>query len=299
MLNQPLISIITINYNQSKVTCDLLASLQKITYKNIEVIVVDNASPSDNPQVIKKQYPEILFIPSDENLGFAGGNNLAIKQAKGKHLLFINNDVEVASNFLEPLVQCLEENPTIGMVSPKIHYYNHPKTIQYAGCTPINPYTTRGAFIGHKEKDEGQYDQGMITNYAHGAAMLVCKEAIDRAGMMPELYFLYYEELDWCNRIKEHGYEIYYEPQSLVFHKESISVGKQSTLKTFYQTRNRLIYIRRNIKGYLYFISILYFIFLTFPKNTIQYIVQQKIDLLYAFIKGAFWNITHLGSLKN
>lgn len=299
MFNQPLISIITINYNQSQITCDLLESLRQITYSNIEIIVIDNASPSDEPKVISAKYPEIKFIQSDENLGFAGGNNLGIKEAKGKYLLFINNDVEVASNFLEPLVQCLEENENLGMVSPKIHYYDHPQTIQYAGCSPINPYTTRGAFIGHKEKDQGQYDEGMITNYAHGAAMLVKQEAIEKAGVMPEVYFLYYEELDWCNRIKEVGYEIYYEPKSLVFHKESMSVGKQSTLKTFYQTRNRLIYIRRNITGHLYFISILYFVFLTLPKNTVQYIIQQKTDLLSAFLKGAFWNVTHLKSLKN
>lgn len=294
MQNQPFISIITINYNQAQVTCDLLKSLRGITYSPIEIIVVDNASPTDDPSIIKEQYPEIIFIQSGENLGFAGGNNLGIKASKGKYLLFINNDVEVEPSFLEPLVQCLEMNPKMGIVSPKIHYYYHEKMIQYAGCSPINPYTTRGNFRGQKEQDTGQYNEQMITNYAHGAAMLVKKEAIQKAGLMPEIYFLYYEELDWCNRIKEAGYQICYEPTSLVFHKESISVGKQSVLKVYYMTRNRLIYIRRNVTGFTYFISLLYFAFITFPKNVLTYLLKREGKLLSAFLKGTYWNLTHL-----
>lgn len=295
---QTLVSIITINYNQSKVTCDLLKSLRQITYSSIEVIVVDNASPTDNPSIIKEQYPEIILIESKQNLGFAGGNNLGIQKATGEYLLFINNDVEVEPTFLEPLVACLEQNPTVGMVSPKIHYYHHEKMIQYAGCSPINPYTTRGSFIGHKEQDIGQYNQQIITNYAHGAGMLVKKEAIEKAGVMPEIYFLYYEELDWCNRIKEQNYEICYEPKSLIFHKESVSVGKQSVLKAYYMTRNRLIYIRRNVRGVTYFISLLYFCFFTFPKNVITYLFKGEGKLLSAFLKGTFWNLTHLKKIN-
>lgn len=293
-----LVSIITINYNQAKVTCDLLKSLREITYSLIEIIVVDNASPTDNPSIIKEQYPEIIFIQSEENLGFAGGNNLGIQQAKGEYLLFINNDVEVEPTFLEPLVSCLAQNSTVGIVSPKIHYYHHEKMIQYAGCSPINPYTTRGSFIGHKEQDTGQYNQQIKTNYPHGAGMLVKKEAIQKAGVMPEMYFLYYEELDWCNRIKEQNYEICYEPKSLIFHKESVSVGKQSDLKVYYMTRNRLIYCRRNLKGLTYFISLLYFSFFTFPKNVLTYLLKGEGKLLSAFLRGTFWNLTHLKKIN-
>src|SRR5690606_21311835 len=103
-------------------------------------------------------FPEIKLIKTKENLGFAGGNNVAVKQANGKYLLFINNDTEVEADFLQPMVQLLEENPEIGMVSPKIHYFHTPNTFQYAGFTPINRITIRNHAIGFGEVDKGQYD---------------------------------------------------------------------------------------------------------------------------------------------
>lgn len=289
----PKVSIITINYNQSEVTCELLASLRKISYPNIEIVVIDNASPNDTPLVMKERYPEINLIQAEENTGFAGGNNIGIEQASGDLFLFINNDVEVEPHFLEPLVAKFSDDKSMGVVSPKIRYHHTPDTIQYAGCTPINPFTTRGDFIGHGEKDNGQYDRGHETHYAHGAAMLVHKNVVERVGMMPDIYFLYYEELDWCNRIKEANYKIYYEPQSTVFHKESISVGKHNPLKTFYMTRNRLVYIRRNLKGIYFLLSMLYFLFISIPKNTVVLLVKRQSKLLKAFYKGVFWNLSH------
>src|SRR5665647_644486 len=96
-MESPLVSIVTVSYNHPDVTCALLESLQHITYPNIEVIVVDNASPNDNPAIICQLHPEIIFIQSKENLGFAGGNNLGIRQAKGKYILLLNNDTEAVS----------------------------------------------------------------------------------------------------------------------------------------------------------------------------------------------------------
>ena len=119
---KPLVTIITINYNESKVTLDMLASLEQLTYPNYEVIVVDNASPNESPEIIKEKYPHIHLIKSEKNLGFAGGNNLGVRAAKGEYLLFINNDTEVPARFIEPLVDTLENDVMIGMVSPKIKY---------------------------------------------------------------------------------------------------------------------------------------------------------------------------------
>jgi GT2 family glycosyltransferase len=104
-MSLPLVSLISINYNQAQVTCDMVASLRRVTYPHLEIIVVDNASPSDNPDIIKERFPEVKLIKSDQNLGFAGGNNLGIAQAKGEYLLFLNNDTEVEPDFLEPLVR--------------------------------------------------------------------------------------------------------------------------------------------------------------------------------------------------
>ena len=101
----PLVSIISINYDHPEVTCQMLDTLKKITYPNIEVFIVDNASPNDDPAIIPEQHPWVNFIQLKENLGFAGGNNVAVKRATGEYILFLNNDTELEPGFLEPLVE--------------------------------------------------------------------------------------------------------------------------------------------------------------------------------------------------
>ena len=295
----PLVSIITVNYNQSNVTIDFLKSLRNISYPNIETIVVDNASPNDHPAILKEQFPEIQLILSDENLGFAGGNNLGVKQAKGKYLLFINNDTEVPENFLEPLVELMENDASIGMVSPKIKFHWNPELIQYAGYTKMNPVTIRNSSIGYHEVDKGQYNKLMETNAAHGAAMMVPRKVIEDVGMMTEVYFLYYEEHDWAERIKKAGYKIFIEPNSYILHKESVSTGKDSPFKTYYLTRNRLVFTRRNISGITKLMSLAFQLLVSWPKNCLSYLLKGQFKHFRAYNKGVFWNFTHFKSIKS
>lgn len=289
----PLVSVITVNYNQSTVTCELLASLRQISYPNVEIIVVDNNSPNDNPDKIKELYPEIILIKSGENSGFAGGNNLGIKASSGEYLLFINNDIEVSPDFLEPLVNAFTNNPKIGAVSSMIKFFYHNNIIQYAGYTKLNPYTVRNRLIGLNENDEGQYNEQVRTAYAHGAGMMVSKKVIKEVGMMPEVYFLYYEEIDWSERINQKGYEIHFVPKSVIFHKESISTGKNSPLKSYYFVRNRLIFTRRNLKGLKKMISLTYQTFVSAPKMIIVHFLKGEFKNSKACLKGLFWNFSH------
>ena len=202
-MSKPLVSIISVNYDQVNVTCGMIGSLKNLTYKNIEIIIVDNASPNQDPEIIRQRYPEIKLIKSPVNLGFAGGNNLAIKEAKGKYLFFLNNDTEVTSTCIEPLVHLFETNRSAGIASPKIKFYDTDDIIQYAGSTEINPWTDRNRGIGSMEKDMGQYNSSSETDLAHGAAMMIRRLTIEKAGLMAENFFLYYEELDWCERIRK------------------------------------------------------------------------------------------------
>lgn len=293
MTTKPLVSIITINYNESGVTMDMLESLRGLTYPNYEIIVVDNASPNDNPKVIKERYPEIILIESDKNLGFAGGNNLGIKDAKGAYYLFINNDTIVPAGFIEPLVETLISDETIGMVSPKIKFHWDPTLIQYAGYTPMNHYTIRNNSIGYKAKDDGTYDTPGETESIHGAAMMVPKAIVESVGMMTEIYFLYYEEHDWAAMIKRAGYKIYYQPKSYILHKESIATGKNSPLKTHYLYRNRLLYARRNFNTMQLLVSMLFQISIAIPKNTSVYLFKRQFKHLKAFWDAILWNLTY------
>jgi GT2 family glycosyltransferase len=294
----PLISIITVNYNQSEVTCQLLESLRKITYPEVEIIVVDNGSQSDNPERISERYPESQLIRSPVNLGFAGGNNLGIKQSKGEYLLFLNNDTEVDPGFMEPLVELLSSDPRIGMASPKIRFFHTPDMIQYAGYTPFNRLTLRQSLIGYHQTDSGQYSQTRSTFSIHGAAMMVPRTVILEVGMMAELYFLYYEEHDWCERIKDAGYLVFYVADSLVLHKESVSTGRESPLKTYYLTRNRFLFARRNINWPERILTLIYLTLIAFPKGLLSNMIKKRPDLVRATWKAYLWNFSNFREIR-
>jgi GT2 family glycosyltransferase len=287
--NQPLISIITVNFNGNEITDLFLKSIFEITYKNIEVFVVDNAS-STSPDILKEKYPSINLIKSANNVGFAAGNNLAMRQAKGEYFFLLNNDTEVQKNFLEPIVNLMEQNKNIGIASSKLLYFSNPTTIQYAGHTGINFYTGRGFGSGYMEKDNTKFNVNYRTNLAHGAAMLISKAAIKKVGLMAELFFLYYEEIDFCERVKQAGFEIWYCGNSVVYHKESMTTGKSSPLKTYYLTRNRLIYTKRNTKGLQHLACIIFFILIATPKGLLSLLINKEFNLIWPFLRGVLWN---------
>lgn len=289
------VSIITVNFNQSLVTEQLLSSIATTNvFPNIEIIVVDNGSKVNNVSGWETKYPGIKFIRSDKNLGFAGGNNLGVKAATGEYLFFVNNDTEFTKGLVQKLVDVMNEHPEVGMVSPKIRYFDEPDTLQYVGYTPMNYYTCRNATIGQFEKDNGQYDENIgPTGYAHGAAMMVRREAIDKAGLMAENFFLYYEEMDWCDHIRKAGYQIWVEPAALIYHKESVSVGKASALKEYFMNRNRILFIRRNAPFHARLIFYIYFICMVAPRNILVYQKKGYKGFIGWLLKAIWWNITN------
>ncbi|WP_192349421.1 glycosyltransferase family 2 protein [Algoriphagus sp. Y33] len=293
LLTLPLVSIITVNFNQSKLTEELLHSLEKISYYNTETIVVDNGSDKWDFQGLQKRFPWVKLVRSKENLGFAGGNNLGISVAKGKYLMFLNNDTEVTPGFLEPLVTIFEQNPNIGSASPKIKYYHSPNqnTIQWGGSDGVSSLTVRGKVHGGEEEDIGQCDQITETQLVHGAAMMVPFEVVKRVGLIPDIYFLYYEEHDWTEMIKRAGYSIYYVGSSTVYHKESMTVGIFSPMKVYYINRGRLIFTRRNRTGLNRVASLLFFGLVALPKNLVAYLIQGKWRLAKALLAACIWNI--------
>ena len=261
--------------------------------ESIEVIVVDNASKEDEATQIEQRYPQVKVICSPKNLGFAGGNNLGIQAAHGKYLFFINNDTllrckmeDVRSKMFQPLIDRLESSPKIGMVSPKIKFSWGDNPIQYAGYTPLSSITMRNSAIGCGEQDNGQYDTAHPTPYAHGAAMMVKRDVIEKTGLMPDCYFLYYEELDWSMMIRRAGYDIWYEPACTIFHKESQTTGQNSPLRTYYMTRNRLLFAKRNIKSPQKHLTYLYLIGIVALRDIFKYTLQHRPDLAKATLKG-------------
>ena len=281
------LSIITINYNGLKDTCELIETLP-LEDETIEVIIVDNASQHDEASIIEQRYPQVQVIRSNKNLGFAGGNNLGIKAARGKYLFFVNNDTvfRPQTSDFKLLVNRLESSEKVGMVSPKIRFAWGDNPIQYAGYTPLSRITMRNEAIGCGESDHGQYDTAHPTPYAHGAAMIVKREVIEKAGLMPECYFLYYEELDWSMMIRRAGYDIWYEPAVTIYHKESQTTGQQSPLRTYYITRNRLLFVKRNGPSASRYISYFYLICLVASRDILKYSLLRRFNLAKAAIRG-------------
>ncbi|MGB0177291.1 MAG: glycosyltransferase family 2 protein, partial [Owenweeksia sp.] len=289
----PLISFLTVNYKQAGVTLQLLNSLQKLNYAHWEIIVVDNGE--HNPELAEPLVaePRAIYHPTGANLGFAGGNNAGLHLCKGEYIFFINNDTEVEPDFLDTLNAWIARHPRLGMLSPRICFYQQPDTIQYAGFHPMSTITIRNSGIGWMEKDLGQYNDIRTTAYIHGAAMLVPRKVIDEVGVMYEDYFLYYEEYDWCERVKQAGYEIWYYGACKVYHKESVSTGQDSPLKIYYLTRNRLLFARRNYPAWRSSLAFLYFGLVAVPKNALQWLLKGRRDLALAFLKGFWWNLMH------
>lgn len=278
-------SIITVNYNGLAFTCALIDSIP--IDDSMEVIVVDNASLHDEATVIEQRYPGVRVIRSKENLGFAGGNNLGIKAARGAFLYLINNDTVLHEDaHLDALIERLSSSEKIGMACPKIRFAWGQHPIQFAGYTPLSSITLRNHSIGYGELDHGQHDTPRPTPYAHGAAMMVKREAIAKAGLMPECFFLYYEELDWSMMMRRAGYDIWYEPAATIYHKESQTTGQHSPAKVYYITRNRLLFAKRNVAGFRRYLTYAYLFFVAGMKDLIKYSVKHQPALVRATWHG-------------
>lgn len=289
------VSIITVNFNTPHLTEALIQSIDASNnYPNIEILVVDNGSHIDYLPGWISKYPHVRFIRSETNLGFAGANNIAIKQATGDFFFLVNNDTEFTENLVDQLVSTLKGNSKVGIVSPKICYFDNPNIIQFAGFRELDFYLMRDSCIGEGEKDTGQFDgKAYPVGTAHGAAMMMKKETVDICGLMDENYFLFYEETDWCYRMKRKGFEIWVNADALIYHKESMSVGKHSALKEYFMSRNRILFIRKNgtflqkIVFYTYYMAVL------IPRSVVNNLRFKNYHFLPLSFRALWWNLTH------
>lgn len=289
-----LVTIISVNYNQPQVTIEFLDSVsESITAHEIEMILVDNGSIEDEGVLFKEHYSDLKYIRSEQNLGFAGGNNLGILQATGDFILFVNNDTELTPYMIDMLIDEFESNPEIGLLSPLILYYHDKDLVQYAGFSEMNYLTARNKGIGNNEKDQNQYNASYETGFIHGAAMMCRRRDLEQVGLMEENYFLYYEELDWCEKFRKAGKKIWFTGRAKIYHKESISVGKESTLKSYFMHRNRMLFVRKNTGPFNTLIFSLYYILIASPRTIIKHYQNNRSDLIPWILRAIAWNLTH------
>ncbi len=257
---QPSVYIVILNWNGSEDTIELIESLKKISYNNYKIIVVDNNSlQEDIDNLLRRHYDDIQLIINEENLGFSGGNNTGIKLSIEKgadFVLIINNDTIVKPDFLDILVDKFNYDNQVGIVAPRINFYNNPTKI-WSGGGKISKIRGSGFIYSNKVKikDYSEID------FVSGCCMLIKNEVFKKVGLFDEKYFLYIEDTDFCYRTKKNGYIICYTPESQIYHKVFGSTKKNnSTLPLYYSTRNRLFFARKNFPRLFPFTALYIFI---------------------------------------
>lgn len=270
------ITIIILNWNGANDTIECINSLKEIKNFTLDIFVIENGSDQDDYLELKNKFPEIKLIRCEENLGFAGGNNLGIKYAMNDnpdYILLLNNDTTVEPDFIDRLLKVFEKKSKAGIVAPRINYYYEPKKIWTEGGKISR---IRGSGFAYSER----YDNGVDTEFrsvtfVSGCCMLIKRELIETIGMFDKNYFLYVEDTDFCKRTLDSGYKIYIAYSSKIFHKVSSSTNKNlSVLPLYYMTRNRLYFAKKNFPK-THFITFFY-ILITMLIKSIIWISQGK-----------------------
>ena len=250
-MKSPKICIIVLNWNRPDDTLECLSSLENLTYPNYEILLVDNGSTDNSCARFREKYPEITLIENGKNLGFAEGNNcgIAIAQERGaEYILLLNNDTVVHPALLDAFYNAAAAHPQAGVFGAKIYYYDEPATIWYAGGE-VDLHSLRCYHIGCLESDlEGKRNSITPTSYACGCALFIKAEVIQKVGLMELKFFLLWEEIDWCWRIRKAGYDCLFVPEAKVWHKISASFegGNHGPQWEYFNARNRLLFFERN-----------------------------------------------------
>ncbi len=244
----PKVTVLIPNYNGKKWLEKCLPTVEKSTYPNVEILVVNNGSTDDSAEFLEKNYPKVRVVEIKKNRGYAGANNLGVKKASGKYILFLNNDTQVTSNFLELLVAKIEKDKTIGAVQPQIRHMIRREVIDSIGSffTFTGFLYHYGYFQPHEQK---KYQKELSVYSVKGACFLMQKKDYIDLGGIDESFVTYVEESDLCHRILLSGKKIIYVPQSVVYHfgGGDMSIMTKSEVVIFRSFRNRFVSYIKNL----------------------------------------------------
>jgi GT2 family glycosyltransferase len=248
----PQVTIIVLNWNGLNDTLDCLESLDQLDYQNYKVVIVDNGSIDGSVPVIRERFPGVTIIENGENLGYAGGNNVGLRYAMAEeadYALLLNNDTVVDPAFLRILVYAVQAEPAVGIAGPTIYYHERPDVIWSAGGA-IDWQRGNTRMVGLDERGEGQFGaEPRAVDFVTGCAMLIRRTVMEKAGLLDERFFAYYEETEWCVRVARAGYKIVHVPLARMWHKISPSAQADSPLVHYYMTRNRLLFLKATGAG--------------------------------------------------
>lgn len=301
MKKLPLVYICLVNYNGYKDTIECIESLKNITYKNYKITIVDNNSTDNSYEILNKLYKNHKIIKNDSNGGFSVANNIAIRHAiknGAEYVLLINNDTIVKPEFLNELLKSFQKIKDVGIVGGKIYHYDNKELIDHAGgFIDLVKYTT--GHYGLNKMDHKKYNFEKEVEFISGCLMLIKREVFEKVGFLPEEYFMYYEDTDFCLSVKEKGYKLIYNPKGIIYHKGAKSSGgAESVFYVEWSTRNRIVFMNKyKTKGGLFIYSNIHFYFTRIVK-ILYYICKGDVKKAYALIKGIKEGIKYIKSIR-
>jgi GT2 family glycosyltransferase len=296
----PKVIVLILSYNGKSLLQECISSYLNNDYSNFEVVVVDNASTDGTIQWVRENYPFVYVHRSDVDLKYSGGFNFGMKYAfdikNADYVLITNNDVKADNKVIKELIKIADTDPMIGFVTGKVYYYDHPDTLQTVGFYE-DPIKWIGGHLGNREKDVGQYDRVIERSYSDDIFILVKKKVYDTVGGYDTEFEYQAEQFDWQIRAKAKGFRIYYTPYAKIWHKDSMTLGKTSAIKTYYNVRNTYIvrlmyredeYLKQYTKYYLKSVVMKPLI-----KNIIKLRINHSYYIFSAFLSAIKWGIAN------
>jgi GT2 family glycosyltransferase len=248
-MDYPKVIVLTLNYNGKPLLYDCLSSYLANDYPNFEVVMIDNGSHDGSIDYVKYTFPKVTCIPTGKNLGCSGGFNVGLKFAfeeiKADFALITNNDVKADCKVINTLVESALQDPLRGFITGKVYYFDQPNTLQSVGKYE-DTIRWNGDHIGAREIDNGQFNEPSERYFIDDIFTLVSAKLYAKTGGYDTTFFLQAEEYDWQARAKKIGYKCFYTPDAKIWHKESMTLGRTSPLKAYYDTRNPLIVIMKH-----------------------------------------------------
>ena len=301
MNKAPKVYVVTLNYNGLDWLKDCLDSISNLNYTNFNVLLVDNGSADNSIKFVKENYDDIEILENKSNLGYSEGFNRGINYAiknDAEYILIMNNDTVIDKDALTQLVKTATTDSKIGFVSGKVYYHSKPNTFQTVGRLS-DPHTIVGPHVGSYEEDIGQYDKIKDYDFIDDVFMLVSTDTIKETGAYDKDFFLQYEETDWCIRVRKAGYRIVYVPEAKIWHKGTLtSGGTYSPINTFYNARNRTIFMKKNSTQSQWFSYIIKLFFNVVPKRVINLVIKGQTHLIFSYISGIISSLIWIINFK-
>lgn len=298
MNDKPQVDIIILSYRDFGHIKGCVDSVLASTYRDMNIYIVDNDSGREVVDSIKQRYrgrPRVSIIENSENLGYAEGNNVALRLAKSEYIVLLNNDIIVEPGWLEPLLEKMQYDPAIAACQPKLLNLGDRGLFDYSGAAGgyVDRYGypfLRGRLLDTVERDEGQYDSDAFLDWCSGAAFMVRKSALDEVGLLDPLLFMYGEENDLCWRLKKCGYKIAFAHRSVVYHEGRGSTRKRPLYRLHMNYRNGMILLLKNLTPREMVARLPVRISLDIV-NVFYFLVFKTFEFPYLSIIWAYWEL--------